>query len=104
MNKELSGKSLPFDGWFDSSGDPMVGGRVYVYGDKSDDVVTTYTGACLGTKRTNPVILNSEGRPNGGGLLWVTDERTVRLEIFDLYGNLVMTFGGITPMPNKGKS
>lgn len=76
----------------------MVGGSVYVYNETLGGPVTTYTGADLQIQHTNPVILNAEGRPdsNNGGL-WVYSGPTVRVEVFDCQGNLLMTFGGITP-------
>ena len=52
-------------GWqfFDSNGDPLSGGLLYTYAAGTTTPVTTYTSSSGVTANTNPIILNSAGRP-----------------------------------------
>lgn len=49
---------------FDSSGDPLSGGKLYTYDAGTTTPKTTYTDSTLGTPNTNPVILDSRGEAN----------------------------------------
>lgn len=52
-------------GWqfFDSNGDPLSGGLLYTYAAGTTTPATTYTSSSGGTANTNPIVLNSAGRP-----------------------------------------
>lgn len=52
-------------GWqfFDSNGDPLSGGRLYTYAAGTTTPVTTYTSYTGSTPNTNPIVLDSAGRP-----------------------------------------
>jgi hypothetical protein len=47
--------------FFDTNGDPLVGGKLYTYAAGTTTPLTTYTDAGGGTTNANPVILNSRG-------------------------------------------
>ena len=52
-------------GWqfFDSNGDPLSGGLLYTYAAGTTTPATTYTSSSGVTANTNPIVLNSAGRP-----------------------------------------
>lgn len=60
----VSLSSLAGAGWqfFDNSGDPLSGGKLYTYAAGTTTPLTTYTNATGSTPNTNPVILDSAGR------------------------------------------
>lgn len=60
----VSLSSLAGAGWqfFDNSGDPLSGGKLYTYAAGTTTPLTTYTDATGSTPNTNPVILDSAGR------------------------------------------
>jgi hypothetical protein len=53
-------------GWqfFDNSGIPLAGGLIYTYAAGTTTPLATYTSASGTTNNTNPIILNSAGRPD----------------------------------------
>lgn len=65
-------------GWqfFDNNGDPLSGGKLYVYAAGTTTPVTTYTDDTGTVPNTNPVILDSAGRvPNQ---IWLTSGATYK--------------------------
>lgn len=52
-------------GWqfFDNNGDPLSGGLLYTYAAGTTTPATTYTSSSGATANTNPIVLNSAGRP-----------------------------------------
>jgi hypothetical protein len=50
--------------FFDASGNPLVGGKVYTYAAGTTTPLETYTSALATTANTNPVILDSRGECN----------------------------------------
>jgi hypothetical protein len=51
--------------YFDSNGDPLTGGKLYVYTAGTETPVTTYTTEAGGTENANPIILDSRGEVGG---------------------------------------
>jgi len=47
--------------FFDSNGDPLVGGKIYTYAAGTTTPLATYTDATGGTPNTNPIILDANG-------------------------------------------
>jgi len=68
---------------FDDSGDPLVGGKVYFYANRSAEFKDTYTDSKLVYKNTNPVTLNANGRAT----VWLSGIYRVRME--DAAGTLI---------------
>ena len=50
---------------FDSNGDPVSGGLLYVYDAGTSTPATTYSDVNLTIANANPVVLNSAGREIG---------------------------------------
>lgn len=59
----------------DDNGDPLAAGKVTFYEPGTTTLKDTYTEADLATANTNPVILDSNGRPdNATGAIWLNGE------------------------------
>lgn len=58
--------SLGGAGWqfFDNNGVPLAGGKLYTYAAGTTTPATTYTSALGNVNNSNPIILNSAGRPS----------------------------------------
>lgn len=61
-------------GWqfFDNSGVPLTGGKLYTYAAGTTTPQTTYTTSAGNVPHTNPIILDSAGRVPSGGEIWLT--------------------------------
>lgn len=73
----------PAGQWFDNSGDPLNGGKVYVYvaGTTSNDTsYPTYDDALAGTNaNANPVVLDANGRAQ----IWLQADRQYKIVVKD---------------------
>mgnify|MGYP001605850822 CR=1 FL=1 len=75
------GNDAPF---VNASGDPLSGGKLYIYLAGSATPATTYQDNGAITQNANPVILNSNGYPSSGGSvveIWLTDGATYLFEL-----------------------
>lgn len=61
-------------GWqfFDNSGVPLTGGKLYTYAAGTTTPQTTYTTSAGNVPHANPIILDSAGRVPSGGEIWLT--------------------------------
>lgn len=57
--------------YFDNSGNPLSGGKLYTYESGTVTPKTTYTDESEGTANANPIILDSDGRVTGA--VWLGD-------------------------------
>lgn len=62
MSAYLSG--VPKLQFFDTDGNPLVGGRLYTYAAGTTTPLATYTSASGATPNTNPIILDARGEAN----------------------------------------
>jgi hypothetical protein len=53
----------PLQQFFDNSGDPLNGGKLYTYDGVTNAARATYTDTDGQNEHANPIILNSDGRP-----------------------------------------
>ena len=49
--------------FFDANGNPLSGGKIYAYADGTSSLLNTYSNSALSSANTNPVVLNSAGKP-----------------------------------------
>lgn len=65
-------------GWqfFDNAGTTLSGGKMYAYEAGTVTPATTYTSSAGDVPNTNPIILNSAGRPSSQ--IWLTDNQTYK--------------------------
>jgi len=61
--------------FFDASGNPLVGGKVYTYAAGTTTPLETYTSQAAITPNTNPVILDSRGECN----LWFSNASSYKV-------------------------
>lgn len=59
--------------FFDDSGVPLSGGKIYTYNAGTTTPYPTYTTANGQTARSNPIILDAAGRVPGGGEIWLSN-------------------------------
>lgn len=86
------GKFDAIEQYFDNDGNPLAGGKIHSYAGGTVTPATLYTDSTGGTPHSNPVILDSAGRPPGDGLwfvkgvaykLVITDATDVELDSVD---------------------
>src|SRR5882724_3576883 len=54
--------------FFDNNGKPLTGGKLFTYLAGTTTKVTTYTDSTAGTPNSNPIILNTRGEAQSGGI------------------------------------
>lgn len=61
-------------GWqfFDNSGNPLSGGKIYTYAAGTTTPLATYTTSTGNVAHTNPIVLDAAGRVAGSGEIWLT--------------------------------
>lgn len=57
--------------FFDNSGNPLTGGKIYTYAAGTTTPAETYTTVNGNVFHTNPIVLDSAGRLPAGGELWL---------------------------------
>lgn len=81
------------------SGVPLVGGRVYVYLNVTDDLASLYADPAGFTPIQNPMVLDSDGRTLG---CYVDDGKTYRIEVNDASDALQWTVYPVSPLGGSG--
>lgn len=65
----------PFGGagaqFFDNTGNPLAGGKIYSYAAGTNTPQATYTTYLGNVARTNPIVLDAAGRVPGSGEIWL---------------------------------
>ena len=80
--------------YFDDSGDPLSGGKIYVYETGTTTLKTSYSDAGESVANTNPVILDAAGRQpdiffGGSAKIVITDSADVQVDVADPVGTAV---------------
>jgi hypothetical protein len=62
-------------GWqfFNNSGVPLAGGKLYTYAAGTTTPQVTYSSSSGSTPNANPIVLDSAGRVSGSSGVWLTD-------------------------------
>lgn len=83
-------------GWqfFDNSGVPLAGGLLYTYAAGTTTPQATYTTNAGNVANTNPIILNSAGRPPNE--IWLTDSVSYKFVLQTSTSVLIGTWDNIT--------
>lgn len=85
--------------FFDSNGDPLVGGKVYTYQAGTSTPLATYTSSAGTSANTNPVILDARGEANiwfGAGLYKIILKTSADVEIWTV-DNVSGTISSVSP-------
>lgn len=63
-------------GWqfFNNSGVPLTGGKLYTYAAGTTTPLPSYTTSAGNVAHTNPIVLDSAGRVPNGGEIWITSQ------------------------------
>jgi hypothetical protein len=80
--------------FFDNSGNPLSGGKIYTYAAGTTTNQATYTSSSGSTAHTNPIILDSAGRVPGGEI-WLTDQVSYKFVIRTSTDVLIGTYDNI---------
>lgn len=88
-------------GWqfFDSNGDPLAGGKLYIYAAGTTTPATTYTSNLGTVQNTNPIILDAAGRL--ANEIWLTESLNFKFVLNDSTDTLIGTYDNI-PGINSG--
>lgn len=64
-------------GWqfFDNSGNPLTGGKLYTYAAGTTTPLVTYTTSAGNVAHTNPIVLDAAGRVPNSGEIWLQNLR-----------------------------
>ena len=83
-------------GWqfFDNSGAPLTGGKLYSYAAGTTTPQATYTTSAGSVAHTNPIILDSAGRVSGGEI-WLTDGSSYKFVLKTSTDTTIATYDNI---------
>lgn len=89
----------PFGGagaqFFDNSGNPLTGGKIYTYAAGTTTPQVTYTTYSGNVAHTNPIILDSAGRVSAGGEIWLDASRSYKFVLTTSTDVLIGTWDNI---------
>lgn len=81
--------------FFDNSGYPLTGGKLYSYAAGSTTPQQTYTSSSGSTPHSNPIILDSAGRVSNGGEVWLTAGLQYKFVLKTSTDTLIATYDNI---------
>lgn len=88
-------------GWqfFDNTGAPLSGGLLYTYSAGTTTPVVTYTDSTGLIANSNPIVLDSAGRPPAE--IWLTPTNDYKFVVKDVNGVTIRSYDNIpsTPLP-----
>jgi hypothetical protein len=87
--------------FFDGSGDPLTGGKLYSYEAGTTTPKTTYTTAAGNVAHANPIILDSAGRV-ATGEIWLTANENYKFVLADSSDATIATWDNITGINGTG--
>jgi hypothetical protein len=80
--------------FFDNSGNPLTGGKLYSYAAGTTTPQTTYTSSAGSTAHSNPIVLDAGGRVPGGEI-WLTDGSQYKFVLKNSSDVLIGTYDNI---------
>lgn len=83
--------------FFDNSGNPLTGGKLYVYAAGTTTPLATWTAPNGSTNNTNPIILDSAGRPPQE--IWLSVQYSYKFVIRTSTDVLIATYDNIPGLP-----
>lgn len=90
--------------FFDNSGYPLTGGKLYSYAAGTTTPATTYTSSNGATAHSNPIVLDAAGRVPAGGEIWLTDGVIYKFVLKTSTDTLIATYDNITGINSNSVS
>jgi len=90
--------------FFDNSGYPLTGGKLYAYAAGTTTPTTTYTSSNGAIAHSNPIVLDAAGRVPNGGEIWLTDGIIYKFVLKTSTDTLIATYDNITGINNADAS
>lgn len=81
--------------FFDNSGNPLSGGKIFVYAASTTTPLNTYTTSAGNVAHSNPIILDAAGRVPGGEI-WLTDGFAYKFLVKNSADVLIGTYNNVT--------
>lgn len=82
--------------FFDNSGYPLTGGKLYSYAAGTTTPATTYTTSAGNVPHTNPIVLDAAGRVPSGGEIWITSGIRYKFVLKTSTDTLIATYDNIS--------
>ena len=82
--------------FFDNSGNPLTGGKLYTYTAGTTTPAVTYTSSNGVTAHTNPIVLDAAGRVPNSGEVWLTDGLQYKFLLKDANDVTIATYDNIS--------
>lgn len=82
--------------FFDNSGNPLTGGRLYTYAAGTTTPQVTYTSSSGSTPNSNPIVLDAAGRVSGSSEIWLTSGAIYKFILKDSSDVLLATWDNIS--------
>jgi hypothetical protein len=91
-------------GWqfFDNNGVPLAGGLLYTYSAGTTTPLATYTTATANVANTNPIVLDSAGRPPNE--VWLNGNYSYKFVLKTSAGVTIWTMDNLSGLPSSGIS
>lgn len=90
----------PFGGvgaqFFDNTGNPLAGGKIFSYASGTNTPQATYTTYLGNIAHSNPIILDAAGRTPAGGEIWLDVTQVYKFVLQTSTNLLIGTFDNIT--------
>lgn len=90
--------------FFDNSGYPLTGGKLYSYAAGTTTPAATYTSSNGLTAHSNPIVLDAAGRVPAGGEIWLTDGIIYKFVLKTSTDTLIATYDNITGINSNSVS
>lgn len=81
--------------FFDNSGNPLTGGKLYTYTAGTTTPAATYTSSSGVTAHPNPIVLDAAGRVPNSGEVWLTDGLQYKFVLKTSADVLIATYDNI---------
>ena len=82
--------------FFDNSGYPLTGGKLYSYAAGTTTPATTYTTSQGNIAWSNPIVLDAAGRVPAGGEIWLVDGANYKFVLKTSTDTLIATYDNIS--------
>lgn len=86
--------------FFDNSGNPLTGGKLYSYLAGTTTPAATYTTSAGNVAHSNPIVLDAAGRVPAGGEIWLTNGVSYKFVLKTSTDTSIGTYDNVTGISN----